>query len=143
MEGGAIVKKIVISAIVGISLLSSVLVASARQLLKEYPRFILYSGQGHGVTLQSVSSNFITEFSPTSIYNTNLQQSVRYEVYREIGNDLVIQQNRTYNIVSNASGYFDMGYVGTGTIDVYALAYNNGHTINFTGWSGVQRYYSA
>lgn len=133
-------RKIIISFIIGIALvMSTVAVVKAdRYAIGEYPNFMVLTGLGTTYTLQNGYNYVITDFSPRRLLSENEIHKTRYEVYRVIGGNLVLQQNRTYNIVTNASGYFNMGYVGSGEIDIADCAYEG--NVKYTGWVGTQRY---
>lgn len=133
-------KHIIISIVAFAIVLSSIaIVKAASSTVYSNTNFLLNPNSGEGHSFNSPYGNIITDFSPRTIIGPNPRKT-KYEAYLITGGSMVLKQSKTYGITTSASGYFNMGYVGAGEVEVDALS-KDGFTA-YAGWIGTQRYIS-
>lgn len=83
--------------------------------------------------------NYIVTDYAAYEFNGSGQYKVGYDVYLyENGRD-VIKQMKDFNLPTNASGYFSLGFVGQGEANIRIRAYNYDN-VQYIGWTGTQRF---
>lgn len=96
-------------------------------------------GGSKSATFYNDYTNVITDFQP-SIVLPLYTKKTRYESYLLVNGSYTLKQNKTYDIAANASGYFNMGYVGVGNVLVNDFA-NSGTGTTYAGWGGLQQFW--
>ncbi len=67
------------------------------------------------------------------------QYKVGYDAYLFTNNQDVLKQQKDFNLPTNSSGYFSLGYVGVGTANIRIRAYSTTGA-RYIGWKGTQRF---
>lgn len=112
---------------------------NAASLKYSNPTWVVANNGVQSTSFNNEYTNVITDFQPSFILPLYTKKT-RYVTSLYVGGSYVPKQTQTYNIAANASGYFNMGYVGAGNVLVQDYA-NDSYGTTYAGWGGLQQFW--